>query len=70
MTQDLLLRLPPEHQYWSGGGALKPGLFRIRLRLFREVSASTPDPDLDPVSKPTTLVSASRELRGKLALYS
>ncbi len=39
---------------------------------FKEVSAPTPDPtsDPDPVSDPATLVSASRELRGKLALYS
>ncbi len=35
---------------------------------FKEVSAPTPDPD--PVSDPATLVSAPRELRGKLALYS
>ncbi len=45
---------------------------------FKEVSALTPDPD--PVSDPelcsrtigqmATLVSASRELRGKFALYS
>jgi hypothetical protein len=34
---------------------------------FREVSSPTPDPD--PVLDPATLVSASRELRGKLALY-
>jgi hypothetical protein len=34
---------------------------------FKEVSAPTPDPDT--VSDPATLVSASRELRGKLALY-
>jgi hypothetical protein len=42
------------------------------------VSDPTPDPtfkedlapDPDPVSDPATLVSASRELRGKLALYS
>ncbi len=33
---------------------------------FKEVSAPTPDPD--PVSDPATLVSASRELRGKPAL--
>jgi hypothetical protein len=33
---------------------------------FKEVSAPTPD----PVSDPATLVSASRGLRGKLALYS
>ncbi len=35
---------------------------------FKEVSASTPDPD--PVLDPATLISASRELRGKLALSS
>jgi hypothetical protein len=35
---------------------------------FKEVSAPTPDPD--PVSDLTTLVSASRGLRGKFALYS
>ncbi len=35
---------------------------------FKEVSAPTPDPD--PVSDPATLVSASRGLRGKLALCS
>ncbi len=35
---------------------------------FKEVS--TPDPYPDPVSDPATLVSASRELGGKLALYS
>jgi hypothetical protein len=42
------------------------------------VSDPTPDPDPifkevlypDPVSDPATLVSTSRELRGKLALYS
>ncbi len=34
----------------------------------KEVSALTPEPD--PVSDPATLVSASRGLRGKLALYS
>jgi hypothetical protein len=34
----------------------------------QDVSAPTPDPD--PVSDPATLVSASRGLRGKLALYS
>jgi hypothetical protein len=34
---------------------------------FREFWA--PTPDQDPVSDPATLVSASRELRGKLALY-
>ncbi len=34
---------------------------------FREVSSPTPDPI--PVSDPATLVFASRELRGKLALY-
>jgi hypothetical protein len=33
----------------------------------REVSS--PTPDQDPVLDPATLVSASRELRGKLALY-
>jgi hypothetical protein len=33
----------------------------------REVSSPTPDPD--PVLDPATLVSASRELQGKLALY-
>jgi hypothetical protein len=33
---------------------------------FKEVSAPTPD----PVSDPATLVSDSRGLRGKLALYS
>jgi hypothetical protein len=43
---------------------------------FKGVSAPTPDPDPDPtpdpdpVSDPATLVSASRELRGKLTLYS
>jgi hypothetical protein len=39
---------------------------------FKEVSAPTPDmeptPDPDPDSDPATLVSASRELRGKLEL--
>jgi hypothetical protein len=36
--------------------------------IFKEVSA--PPPDLDPVSDPATLFSsASRGLRGKLALY-
>jgi hypothetical protein len=34
---------------------------------FKEVSAPTPDPD--PVSDLATLVSASRGLRGKFALY-
>ncbi len=43
---------------------------------FREVSSPTPDPnpdptpDPDPFSDPVTLAFASRELRGKLALYS
>ncbi len=39
---------------------------------YKEVSAPTPDPipDPDSVSDSATLVSASRELRGKLALYS
>jgi hypothetical protein len=44
----------------------------------KEVSAPTPDPapdpgpasDPDPDSDPATLVSGSRELSGKLALYS
>ncbi len=41
---------------------------------YKELSAPTvdpdPTPDSDPVSDPATLVPASRELRGKLALYS
>jgi hypothetical protein len=41
---------------------------------FKKVSALTPDPDPtqdpDPVKYPATLVSGSRDLRGKLALYS
>ncbi len=42
---------------------------------FKEVSAPSPDsdteptPDPDHVSGPATLVSPSRELRGKLAFY-
>jgi hypothetical protein len=36
----------------------------------KEVSAPTPEPTQDPVSDPVTLVSASRELRGKFALYT
>ncbi len=46
--------------------------FRIRIRLLKEISALNPDPtpDPDPVSDPATLVSASRELSSKLALYS
>jgi hypothetical protein len=39
-------------------------------RTFKEVLAPTLDPVQDPVSDPATLVSASRQLRGKLALYS
>jgi hypothetical protein len=47
---------------------IRNDLFRIqlRIRLLRGVLAPTPD----PVSDPETLVSASRELRGKLALNS
>jgi hypothetical protein len=39
---------------------------------FKKVSAPTPDltPDPDPVSDPATLVSASKELLGNLALLS
>jgi hypothetical protein len=36
----------------------------------KEVSTLDPTPDLDPVPDPATLVSGSRELRGKLSLYS
>jgi hypothetical protein len=71
-----LLRLPKAKSQIIPIYVSNPGLW-IRNDLFSDPTpdptfeeVSAPTPDSDPVSNPATLVSASRELRGKLALYS
>ncbi len=51
-------------------GLFRPGRKHSAVCEGPDPTFKDPTPDGDPVSDPATLVSVSRELRGKLALYS